>query len=171
MRKPTILLLAMACLLAAGFGVSIYASQELFDTFSMEVGTVEVGFPMEITAEIEQGRGLYAIEIIDYQDGMSVNARVLGPLGVTVTSAVIERDPYEETFVVDETYQYTLLIEADSEPISVTGIIGPEPNASQMSLGFVSLYMLLVGVVGMIASVVYMVWQRRRLNSGNYPFR
>lgn len=173
MQKPTILLLSMAALLAAGLGVSIFASQTIFDSLTVGTGTIEVGVPLEITAEIERGQGgIYAVEIMEYTEGASIKATVLGPLRAITTSAIINDPLYEERFPVDETHQYTLVIETDFEPATIAAIIGPEPGASETSLGLISLYMLLVGVVGMIVATVYVIIQkRRRVNSGNYPFR
>ncbi|MXX21315.1 MAG: hypothetical protein F4W68_04620 [Cenarchaeum sp. SB0661_bin_35] len=164
MQKPTIVLLSMAAILAAGLGVSIFASQTIFGSLSIGTGPIDVGMPLEITAELEQGEGgIYAIEIMNYTEGMGVKATVLGPLRSVITSAVIQDALYEERFPVDETYQYTLVVETDFEPAAITAILGPEPGAVEASLGFVSLYMLLVGVVGMIAATVYVIIHKRRL--------
>ena len=173
MQKPAIILLCMAVLLAAGLGVSIYSSQVIFDSLSVGINTIEAGVPLEISANIEQGRGVYAVEISDYTEGMTIKATVLGPLRSIITSSVIEEPIYEERFSVDETFEYTLVIETDSQPVSVVGVIGPEPGAAESSLGFVSLYMLLIGVIGMVVSTIYVIISKRRArsSSNSYPFR
>ena len=170
MQRPTILLLSMAALLAAGLGMGTFSSSMIFDDLSVGTGMVEVGAPLEITAEIERDAdGVYAVEIMDHTEGMSVKATVLGPLRAITTSATIDENIYEERFPVDETHEYTLVIETDLNPVSVTAVIGPEPDGVATSLGLVASYMLLAGVVGMIASAVYLIIHRRRINSGNYP--
>lgn len=166
------LLLSMAALLAAGLGIGTFASSMIFDDLSVGTGTVEVGTPLEITAEIERGAGgVYAVEMMDYTEGMSIKATVLGPLRAVTASAIIDEGVYEERFPVDETHEYILVIETDRTPVSVAAVIGPEPDGIATSLGLASSYMLLIGVVGMIASAVYLIIQRRRINSGNYPSR
>lgn len=170
MQKPTILLLSMAALLAAGLGMGTFSSSMIFDDLSVGTGMVDVGAPLEINAEIERGAGgVYAVEMMDHTEGMSIKATVLGPLRAVTTSATIDESIYEERFPVDETHRYTLVIETDFDPVSVTAVIGPEPDETATSLGLIASYMLLVGVVGMIASTVYLIIHRRRINSGSYP--
>ncbi len=163
MQRPTLILLGMAALLAAGMGLSIYSTQVVFDTLSMSQNSVELGVPLSISSDIPPGEGVFAVEIIDYTEGMRLNAQVLGPLGSSMRSVTIDDSVYQDVFIVDEQHQYTLVLESDySESINVVAVIGPAPDAAQNTLGFVSLYMLLVGVVGMIASTVYVIILRRR---------
>lgn len=171
-QRPAILLLSMAALLAAGLGLGTFSSSMIFDDLSVGTGVVDVGVPLEITSEIERGTGgVYAVEMMDHTEGMSIKATVLGPLRAVTTSTTIDENVYEERFPVDETHQYTLIIESDLNPVSVTAVIGPEPDEIATSLGLAASYMLLVGVVGMIASSIYLIIHRRRISSGSYPSR
>lgn len=163
MQRPTLILFAMAILIAAGMGLSIFASQVVFEDLVAGNDTLEPGETLEISTEISSGTGIFAVEIIDYADGMAVSARVLGPFGSTISSTEIDTNVHQEVFRVDEDHEYTLLLESlHVEPVHVLGVIGPEPDAGQTSLGFVSFYILLVGVVGMVVSTVYLIWKRRR---------
>ena len=163
MERPTLILLGMAGLLAAGLGLSIYAGTVVFEDIVLVESTVSAGVPLEVTAPIPPGMGIFALDIQDYEDGMVMRAHVLGPLGYTMASVDITSAQYEGTFETDESYEYTLVVESDStSPVNVVGALGPIPDAAKTSLGFVSLYMLLVGVVGMIVSTIYLVWWRRR---------
>ena len=163
MERPTLILLGMAGLLAAGLGLSIYAGTVVFEDIVLAESAISAGTPLEVTAPIPPGMGIFALDVQDYEEGMVLQARVLGPLGYTVASTDITSAQYEGTFDTDEHYEYTLVVESDStSPINVVGALGPMPDAGKTSLGFVSLYMLLVGVVGMIVSTIYLVWWRRR---------
>jgi hypothetical protein len=162
-EKPTLILLGMAGLLAAGLGLSVYAGMVVFEDIVLVESVVSAGTPLEVTSTIPPGMGIFALDIQDHEEGMVMHARVLGPLGYTVSSTDIVTAQYEGTFETDEHYEYTLVVESDStSPVNVVGALGPLPDASKTSLGFVSLYMLLVGMVGMIASTIYLVWWRRR---------
>lgn len=170
MQKPTVLLLSMAVLVAAGIGLSIYASQIVFEGLDIAYAQVRQGSPLEVSSTIPPGKGILAVAIMDHTDGMSVSFEVLGPLGYVMAASTVTVPEYQETFDVQEESEYTLIIRSDSaDPIQVTGVIGPEPGASTSSLAFVSLYVLLVGMVGMIASVAYIIVVRRRAGSGMYP--
>ena len=167
MQRPTLLLFSMAILIAAGMGLSIFASQVVFEDLVVGNAILEPGGTLEISSEISPGTGIFAVEIIDHAEGMAVSARVLGPFGSPISSTEIDTTIHQEVVRVDEDHEYVLLLESlHSEPVHVMGVIGPEPDAGQTSLGFVSFYILLVGVVGMVVSTIYLIWKRRR---SSYP--
>ena len=167
MKRPTLVLLAMAVVLAAGFTLSIYSTQSLFESLTMLQGSVEPGIPMEISAEIPPGTGIFAFEVVDHDPNMSMHARVLGPFGSVIDSVETRESAYESTFKVDEIYEYVMILESGyAESVDVVAVIGPEPDSSQNAMGFVSLYMLLVGVAGMIAATIYVIVTRMRQRSG-----
>ena len=58
--------------------------------------------------------------------------------------------------------KYELIIQSSiQEEIRVFGVIGPEPDAGAKSLGFISLYILVVGLIGMAGIGVYAIKNRR----------
>lgn len=171
MDRPALLLLTMAGILAAGLGLSIYSSMVFFEDIVVVDAMLSRADPVEVSAPIPPGTGVYAINIQDYTDDMKIRAHVQGPLGYTMASVEVETQTIQGIFDVDEQFEYTLVIQTDdTNPVRVTGALGPEPDASRTSLGFVSLYMLVVGVLGMIAATTYLVVKRRRANSGTNPF-
>lgn len=163
MERPTLMLLSMAGLLAAGLGLSIYAGMVVFEDIVVVESDLSAGSPLEIIAPIPPGTGVFAVDIRDYTEDMDLRARVLGPLGFAVADVTIDAAQYEGTFEVDESYEYTLVVESGgTDRINLVGALGPLPDPGKSSLGFVSLYMLLVGMVGMVVSTIYLVWWRRR---------
>ncbi len=165
MERPVVILLCMAGVLAAGLGLSAYAGVVVLEDITVLVSSVSAGAPLELTATIPPGTGVFAMDIQDYNDGMDIQARVLGPLGYEAASARIDSAQYEGSFAVDEEYEYVLVIESGgAEPVSLVAALGPMPDPSKNALGFVSLYMLVIGVAGMIISAAYMIWSRRRDN-------
>ena len=169
MQRPTLILFSMAILIAAGMGLSIFASQVVFEDLVVGNAILEPGETLEISSEISPGTGIFAVEIIDHTEEMAVSASVLGPFGSAILSTEIDTNVHQDVFRVDEGHEYVLLVESmHVEPVHVMGVIGPEPDAGQTSLGFVSFYILLVGVVGMVISTIYLIWKRRR---SPYPSR
>ena len=163
MERPTLMLLSMAGLLAAGLGLSVYAGLVVFEDILVVESNLSAGSPLEITAPIPPGTGVFALDIRDYTEDMDLRARVLGPLGFAMTDVDIDAAQYEGTFEVNESYEYTLVVESnDIDTINLVAALGPMPDPGKTSLGFVSMYMLLVGMVGMVVSTVYLVWWRRR---------
>jgi hypothetical protein len=41
-------------------------------------------------------------------------------------------------------------------------VIGPEPDAGKKSLGFISLYILIVGLIGMVGVAIYAIKNRKK---------
>src|SRR3989338_4210468 len=46
--------------------------------------------------------------------------------------------------------------------IKVFGVIGPEPDAGKKSLGFISLYILIIGLIGMVGVAIYAIKNRKK---------
>ena len=57
MERPTLILLGMAGLLAAGLGLSIYAGTVVFEDIVLVESTVSAGVPLEVTAPHTPGHG------------------------------------------------------------------------------------------------------------------
>ena len=57
------------------------------------------------------------------------------------------------------------LIENRGEQVKIFGVIGPEPDAGKRSLGFISLYILVIGLIGMLIVAVYIVINRKKAAS------
>lgn len=162
-ERPSLILLGMAVLLAAGLGLSIYAGVVVFEDIEVVESSVSAGSPLEVTATIPPGVGIFALDVREHTPGVVLDVRVLGPLGRTMTAVQVDTAQSEDTFEVEEASEYTLIIQYDGAgTLDVLAALGPEPDVSKTSLGFASLYMLLVGVVGMIVATIYLIWWRRR---------
>ena len=55
MQRPTLLLFSMAILIAAGMGLSIFASQVVFEDLVVGNAILEPGGTLEISSEISPG--------------------------------------------------------------------------------------------------------------------
>lgn len=169
MKRPVLLLMSMIGLIAAGLIISAIANQDVFDDLAIGDGEVMQGVPFEVSTVISADRGVFFVEMMNHDSTMQVNVQVIGPFGRTLTSATITDAQYQEGFDVDEEYEYVLRIESDSrEPISVLGVLGPEPDATQTTINMISLYLLLAGLIGTVMSAVYLIIERRRSSRGRY---
>jgi len=75
----------------------------------------------------------------------------------------INEETIEKRFDVLETGTYKLIIESTSnEETQMFVAIGPLPDAGKKSLGFISVYILITGMVGLVAAGVYGVKNRVR---------
>ena len=159
----------MIGLIVGGLFISAIANQDVFEDLAIGDGEVMQGVPFEISTVISTDRGVFFVEMLNHDGAMQVDAQVIGPFGRTITSATITDAQYQESFVVDEEYEYMLRIESNSrEPISVLGVLGPEPDDTQTTINMVSMYMLLAGLIGTVMSTAYLIIERRRSSRGRY---
>lgn len=164
MQKATVLLVAISGVVALGIILSFYGNQVLFEDLVKGEGNVVMGEDLIVSAELERSdsqRGIYAIQIVEYRDDIS--AHILDPYDIEIGSKVMDSDLFEGEFEVEVDGVYKLVVKNDStNPVKIFGVIGPEPDAGAKSLGFVSLYVLVIGLIGMIGVGVFAVRKRRR---------
>lgn len=171
MERPALLLVSMIGLIVAGLFVSTIANQDVFEDLVLVDGEVMQGTPLEVSTVISADRGVFFVEMLNYDGTMQVTAQIIGPFGRTLAFATITDAQYQEGFDIDEEYEYVLRIESDSrEPISVLGVLGPEPDDTQSMINMISMYMLLAGLIGTVISAVYLIMERRRSNMSRYPY-
>lgn len=169
MKRPVLLLLSMLGLIVAGLIISAIANQNVFEDLAIGDGEVMQGAPFEISTVISADRGVFFVEMLNHDNTMQVHAQIIGPFGRTLASTTITDAQYQEGFDVDEEYEYVLRIESDArEPISVLGVLGPEPDDTQTMINMISLYMLLAGLIGTVMSAAYLIIERRRSSRGRY---
>lgn len=163
MQKATILLLVVGGVLGLGMILSFYGNQALFDGLARDEGDVSIGEDLVIPVELERSdsqMGIYAIQVIDQKGEISV--QILDPYDVIISSESINDELFEGQFEVDSDGTYKMIItNTDSDTAQVFGVIGPEPDAGIKSLGFISLYVLAVGLVGMAIVGIYAIKKKR----------
>jgi hypothetical protein len=75
----------------------------------------------------------------------------------------INEEVFEGHFNIAIPGIYKLVIENTYEKeIKVFGVIGLEPDAGKKSLGFISLYILIIGLIGMVGVTIYAIRNRKK---------
>jgi hypothetical protein len=78
-------------------------------------------------------------------------------------SKELNEETIEEEFDVLETGTYKLIIESISnEETHVFGAIGPLPDAGKKTLAFISVYVLVIGMAGLVGVGAYTIKNRKR---------
>ena len=164
MQKASVLLIAVGGVLGLGIALSFYGNQVLFEGLARGEDDVMAGEDMVIPAELQRSDlgGIYAVQIYDY-DGEDIYVHVLDPYNAEIGAERIDGDLFEGRFAVDSDGVYKLVVRNEgSGPVKIFGVVGPEPDAWAKSLGFVSLYVLVIGLLGMAVVGVFVVRGRRR---------
>jgi hypothetical protein len=164
-QKSNILLVGVGCLVSVGIVLSFFGNQMIFEDLAKSEGVIKVGNKLEISTELDETvnkNGIYAVQILDFKEGM-FSASVYDPLGIEIESQSINKEVFEGKFDIISSGTYLLVIESNSQDESkVYGVIGPEPDAGVKSIGFISLYILVIGLVGMVGVAIYAIKNRRK---------
>lgn len=149
------MLVASGALVVIGLVLVVAGTQLVLEGVSQGGGTVGPDSPLVVESHLVPGTagGVFAVQVMGPWDGR-LDARVLDPYGTEIASHVVDSEMAEAGFEVTAEGNYTLIVEGDAG-VQVFGAIGPLPDAGKKSVGFISSYVLIVGVIGMAVSVVY----------------
>lgn len=162
MQRTGIFFVIVGGIVCTGIILSFYGNQVIFEDLIKGEGQIKVGESLTIPAELdnETQNGIYAIQIMDSK---GIKAKILDPFDVEIESQSINEEDFEGQFKITTSGTYKLVIEnTNDKEIKIFGVIGPEPDAGKKSLGFISLYVLIVGLIGMIIVPIYAIKNRKR---------
>jgi hypothetical protein len=162
-QRATILFVIVGSIIGTGIILSFYGNQIIFEELIKGEELVKVGNNLIIQVELDStkiGSGVYAIQVMDLKE-RTITAKVLDPLDIEIQSQSINEKVFEGRFDITTPGTYKLVIENTGEKeVQIFGVIGPEPNAGKKSLGFISLYVLIIGLFGMVGVTIYVIKNR-----------
>ena len=164
MKKSGIFLVVVGGLIGAGIILSFYGNYVIFEDLRKNDGEVSAEQELIVEVELDHNEtqtGIYAVQIIDFERA-KVDASILDPFNTVIETQSINEEVQEGLFDVTTSGTYKLLIENRGEQVKIFGVIGPEPDEGKRSLGFISLYILVIGLVGMAGFVVYIIINRKK---------
>ncbi len=165
MQKSKIILVSSGVMIAIGLVLSVVGNQVILEGVSQGNGLVSLDKSFSISGDFDKQEtpvGIFAVQIMEFQDN-TYSARVLDPFEIEIISQKIEQQTFEEKFDIFESGTYKLIIQSTSNQESpVYAAIGPLPDAGKKSLGFISIYVLIVGMIGLIGSGIYAVKNKKR---------
>ncbi len=165
MQKSGIMLVSSAALIVIGLILGVLGNQIILEGINQGTGKVSSSQTLSISVEFDSQEteiGVFAVQIMEFKDNI-FSAKVLDPFDNEIISQTINEETIEKEFDVLETGTYILIIESTSneEPI-VFAAIGPLPDAGKKSLGFISMIILVSGMVGLVVVGIYGVKNRIR---------
>ena len=164
MQRSGILFVIVGSIVGIGIILSFYGNQVIFEDLIKEESQVKGKGDLIIPVELDNAEtqtGIYAIQIINFREG--ITAKILDPFDKEIEFQSINEEVFEGRFNIAVSGIYKLVIEnTDEEEIKVFGVIGPEPDAGKKSLGFISLYILIIGLIGMVGVAIYAIKNRKK---------
>jgi len=164
MQRSGILFVIVGSIVGVGIILSFYGNQVIFEDLNKGEDQVKFGENLIIPVELdntETQTGIYAIQIINFKEG--ITAKILDPFDKEIESQSMDKEVFEGRFNIVVSGIYKLVIEnTDEKETKVFGVIGPEPDAGKKSLGFISLYILIIGLIGMVGVAIYAIKNRKK---------
>jgi len=163
-QRSGILFVIVGSIVGVGIILSFYGNQIIFEDLIKGESQVKFGENLIIPVELdstETQTGIYAIQIINFKEG--ITAKILDPFDKEIEFQSINEEVFEGRFNITVSGIYKLVIEnTDEKEIKIFGVIGPEPDAGKKSLGFISLYILIIGLIGMVGVAIYAIKNRKK---------
>ena len=165
MQKSGIMLVVSGVLIVIGLILLVVGNQVILEGVSQGNGMVSINQDLTVSGEFsseEFAYGVYAVQIMEFKEN-TFSAKVLDSSDIEISSEVIQSETMEKEFEIDQTGNYKLIIQSNSnEESQVFGAIGPLPDAGKKSLGFLSSYILIAGMIGLVVSGIYGIKKREK---------
>ncbi|QDI88618.1 hypothetical protein Nisw_03260 [Candidatus Nitrosopumilus sp. SW] len=165
MQKAGIILVVSGALIAIGLILLAVGNQVILDGVFQGNGKISSNQDLIISGKFnseESSRGVFAVQVMEFKENR-ISAKILDPFENEIVSKNIDDETIEEEFDIFDTGEYKLIIQSDSsEETQVFGAIGPLPDAGKKSLSFVSAYILIIGMVGLVGSGIYRIKSKKK---------
>jgi len=163
-QKFGIMLIGSTSLIVIGLILLVVGNQIILGEISQGDGKVSTSQTLTISGDFdsqEMSKGVFAVQIMQFRDNI-FSAKVLDPFDGEIIFQTINEETIEKEFDVLVTGAYKLIIESTSnEETIVFAAIGPLPDTGKKLLGFISVYILVIGMVGLIVAGIYGIKNRR----------
>lgn len=165
MQKSGLAIVASGALIVIGLILLVVGNQIILEGVSQGNGKVNANQELTIIGYFdnqETQTGVLAVQVMEFREN-TFSARLFDPLGVEITSETIDKESFQKSFDIFETGEYKLVVESNNiEEAQIFGAIGPLPDSGKESLGFISVYVLIVGMLGMVGIGIYSIKNRKR---------
>lgn len=165
MQKPAVMMLIVGALIAVGIILSFYGSQMVTEGLVQKEGQIMPGQSLDLISDIDvstSSLGVFVVQVHNPKEG-AIHAKVFDPFGAEIISSPIDKESVEQRFDVAASGTYKLLIENTGDgQAQIIAAIGPMPSTGKYSLAITGLYVLIVGLVGIIGIGIYTIRKRRK---------
>ena len=165
MQKSGLILVVSGVLIVIGLILLVLGNQIILEGVSQKNGFVNATQPLIVSGNFniqETSVGVYAVQLMNFKEN-AFSARILDPNSIEIIYETISDETIENQFDIIENGDYNLIIESlNSEESQVFGAVGPLPDAGKKSLGFISIYVLIIGMIGLVGAGIYEVKNKRR---------
>tara|TARA_Y100001934_G_scaffold83203_1_gene103251 strand:- start:369 stop:875 length:507 start_codon:yes stop_codon:yes gene_type:complete len=164
MSNLTKYLVIVGILIAIGAMLLIFGSQTITGDLVIEEGKVNSLTQLEIKTELDpeiNTEGVYAVQTIEGKE-YDISAVVIDSTDSKIRDVSINRNSFEDNFVIEQAGTYTLIITtSESEEIPLVGGIGHVPDSTGVTISIVGFFVIISGMIG-IAVIGFMIIRQKR---------
>lgn len=163
MQKSALVLVISGVLVVLGLVLLVIGNQVILEGVSQDNGLINSNQPLVISGNFNSvdEEGILAIQLVEHQEN-TFSVQVLDPFGTEIFFESIKEDTIEREFDITSPGTYKLIIQSSNvDETQVFGAIGPVPDAGKKSLGFISLYVLMIGLAGLAISGIFAIKKRK----------
>ena len=164
MSNLTKYLVIVGILIAIGAMLLIFGSQTITGDLVIEEGKVNSLTQLEIKTELDpeiNTEGVYAVQTIEGKE-YDISAVVIDSTDSKIRDVSINRNSFEDNFVIEQAGTYTLIITtSESEEIPLVGGIGHVPDSTGVTISIVGFFVIISGMIG-IAVIGFMIIRQKK---------
>ncbi len=165
MDKSKIMIVISGAMIAIGLVLSVAGEQIILEDIIQDRDEINLEKTLTISSDFdseETEKGIFNVQIMNFKEN-TFYVKVLDPFEIEIISYEMDSETIEEDFEIFETGTYKLIIKStDNEERLVVGSLGPLPDSNQMVLRYLSMYILLGGMIGLLVSGMIIVKNRKK---------
>jgi len=165
MDKSKIMIVISGAMIAIGLVLSVAGEQIILEDIIQDRDEINLEKTLTISSDFdseETEKGIFNVQIMNFKEN-TFYLKVLDPFEIEIISYEMDSETIEEDFEIFETGTYKLIIKStDNEERLVVGSLGPLPDSNQMVLRYLSMYILLGGMIGLLVSGMIIVKNRKK---------
>ncbi|MCV0366424.1 MAG: hypothetical protein K5798_04040 [Nitrosopumilus sp.] len=166
MRKSGILIVGSGILIIAGLFALVLGNQAILEGIVQDNGMVSSKQTLTISTDFDSqitSIGIFAVQIMEFEEN-TFYVKILNPFDIEIISQEINEETVEEEFDIIDSGTYKLIIQSNNnEETQVFGAIGPTPDSGKKALGFIPVYVIVVGMIGLAVVGIIEIKNRKRL--------
>jgi len=163
MQKLGLIIVTSGAIIVIGLVLLALGNQVILESVSQGDGRISINQDITISTNIDSKKtsiGIFAVQVMNIKENV-FSATVLDPLDIEIISLKINEETIEEKFDIVESGIYKLVIQSSIEEEShVYGAIGPLPDEGKKSLSFISILVVIIGMIGLFGAGILKIKKR-----------
>ena len=163
MEKTGLVIIVSGAIIVIGLVLLALGNQVILDSVNQGDGKVSINQDITVSTSIDSKKtsvGIFAVQVIDIKENI-FSAKILDPLGIEIITLKVNEETIEEKFDVIESGIYKLVIQSNIEEKSqVFGAIGPLPDEGKKTISFISIYVVIIGMIGLFGAGILKIKKR-----------